>query len=680
MVDVLDPATLAILDVPGSHSLATVVGAANLEADSLRKRDGDPAYARLKHLRLSDLSAAHLPWFDSIASRVVDDISEIRKASGVKMAFSSAQAEKEATGEGMPRHFDPFWLSSVRAAFPLIAVVNRIDRRDFDPNTCGELRFIYRLAYYENAAKGESRSTLPMFLNVVYNYLPDAAGSCREVAQSWSNAPRFASAAEQAAWLLAGPLEPSRAKFRQIELNMQVARFPSEIGAGFGGQAIYLFRIFREDGSRLSPIPLENTPDVAAIRGSQSLKNALLKQLSDPANLRAIDQGAFTLENTDGKLLSTRALSFSTSGRERLGNRPYTAIFGAEAADLARTDFGGLQFVRSPKGLVERMNNLTCNGCHQAGGTAGFHMLGNAGTLNSTFNQVLLPFSSHYWAERTRREAYVASVADDQAPNVFRPHSVYPTASWSAPGSLPAFNRGFARDFCIPSTSDFAQGIGCASGSECRLDVSNSALGFSIGTCVATPNSIAGHACRKGVISTAKQDFSLGDLYNVRAINDVMDVDREMIDGGNRCGHPHGGVPLGRVAKACEADSSEGRLEFVDKLGDGRSPPQEICAMRGGPQFDECANSSNPPRCLDEAKIVRALLDTCYAGHFCREDYICQRLPEQVSRVYSSSTRALVAGRLKKLAELGVGFCVPNYFVFNMRADGHPVPEGRTTR
>jgi hypothetical protein len=99
--------------------------------------------------------------------------------------------------------------------------------------------------------------------------------------------------------------------------------------------------------------------------------------------------------------------------------------------------------------------------------------------------------------------------------------------------------------------------------------------------------------------------------------------------------------------------------------------------MRGGTQFDECAKSVNPPECLKNAKIARGLLDTCYEGHFCREDYICQRLPVEVSRLYAGMEKNLVASRLNKLTEKEIGFCVPNYFVFNMRTDGHLVPESR---
>lgn len=30
-----------------------------------------------------------------------------------------------------------------------------------------------------------------------------------------------------------------------------------------------------------------------------------------------------------------------------------------------------------------------------------------------------------------------------------------------------------------------------------------------------------------------------------------------------------------------------------------------------------------------------------------------------------------------RIQKLGIGFCQPKYFIFNMRADGHIIPKGR---
>ena len=688
VVDILEPGILAALDQPGRFSFATVIGAEAEERRSLAKRSGSSAYAKLNTIRLDDLAEGGNAAYDSLRSTLSNDVEDLKKTSGEKMAYSSEQAEVLAPAGNVARHFDPFWLTSTSAALPLVAVVNRIDKRDFFPGTCGEVRFIYRLAYYKpeqtrkrdgSAGVIESRSTLPFFLNVVYDRPEEADGTCQNTAQAWMTAPRNQGVKAMVDWALGHPLLKSGLRFKQIELNLQILRFPAGQKIDFGGQAIYLFRIFqwRPDGV-FAPIPLENTPNVSEIQRSKTLRADLLRQIS--SGLQKLDAGIFVLENTDGKLLASRALSFSTGGRARLANKPFTAIFGTDPAELKLLDLKSLSFLKSEKGVVERLNNLSCMGCHQSGGTAGFHMLGLTGTLNSAFNQVILPFSPHVYAERSRRAAYTQLVASGQSPNVFRPLSLMPAARWQGGRALPVFQNPKARDLCLLNSDDFSIRPTCESGTQCVATIGNLKVGAQIGECVPTQLVTPGYVCRKGPITTQPLNLLWGDLYNLAAFKDTIDVSQTIMGRGALCGHPKGGVPLGRISKPCDLDSPDGKLTFVDQLQYGDRPPKEICAMRGGPQFDECAKTKNPPECLSKAKIVRSYLDTCSVGNFCREDYICQQLPEDIARVYKTTReREEVASRVRKLGQLGIGFCVPNYFVFNMRSDGHIIPEGRLT-
>ena len=52
------------------------------------------------------------------------------------------------------------------ADYALIGVINRLDRVVFKSDSCGELRFLYRLEY----EKDKRASRLPMTINVVFIY------------------------------------------------------------------------------------------------------------------------------------------------------------------------------------------------------------------------------------------------------------------------------------------------------------------------------------------------------------------------------------------------------------------------------------------------------------------------------------------------------------------------------
>ena len=71
------------------------------------------------------------------------------------------------------------------------------------------------------------------------------------------------------------------------------------------------------------------------------------------------------------------------------------------------------------------------------------------------------------------------------------------------------------------------------------------------------------------------------------------------------------------------------------------------------------------------ANVGRGMLDTCSPTRFCREDYICQAMPEDLTRgAIKPSAQALNVLKTEK-----IGFCTPTYFVYQLRLDGHPNPK-----
>lgn len=124
------------------------------------------------------------------------------------------------------------------------------------------------------------------------------------------------------------------------------------------------------------------------------------------------------------------------------------------------------------------------------------------------------------------------------------------------------------------------------------------------------------------------------------------------------------GVPLGRVTRSCTSADMSLESFKADKI------PNEACAIVGGKGFEEMAKGYfNSLKFADG--VGRGMLDTCGPHKNCREDYICQEMPD-----FLTSTRFGVKPEtLAKLRTQGVGFCTPTYFVYQLRLDGHPNPK-----
>ena len=700
LTDVFDPQVLKQLDQPGRFSLATVLSELGGKEEQLEKSliQKLPAESRLRIIRLDELSKErNSRLFHSLQTKIQSDIQGIVKeivgnTTMKTVSRSVVQAYKDNSTGDIARHFDWEWLTSKFSAFPLIGVINRIDRRDFSQTGCGELRFIYRLAY---EVSKEDYSTFPVFLNVVYEY---QGSQCAAIANDWVSRGITPDQTENMTnWLLNGALRRGgQIKLKQIELNMQAVRFPSGLETKLGGQAIYLLRIFQPKSGKLVAIPLENTPDVAKILSKPNLMDALLAQLNDPRNLGKIDDGTFVLENTGNELLATIALSYSTTGRARLANKPFSVLF-AKKENLDKLKLNsGAKFIANKAGLLERLNNNTCTGCHQSNGTAGFHVLGGPNEYSPAFSRVVLPFSPHYYAEQTRRRVYTETLVRDGEPNAFRPHSFFPQATWSAAG-IPSFSSARLKDICIKAGS-FSKGINCDGGAVCKVNVTNEKNAVQFGECTLPDNApvaslFAGLTCRGGEIQEStlamtdkivsafgEQQAELATAFNSKSFKDSISGPTKFYANlpEERCGKPVGGVPLGRISKKCDEDLDAQRLKpldnYLNSSNNAGEYPAEFCAIRGGSYFDECAKKCDPVKCLADAKPARSMLDLCGMGRFCREDYICQQFPEEIADQFEHEGKADLKKRIVKLHQKQIGFCTPNYFVFNMRVDGRVLP------
>ena len=594
---------------------------------------GAPGAADLKALALDSE-----PWRD-FAATISRDISALR----TEMAAGGRKL-LEVTDDNIGRIMDPRWLTSEAAHMRLVGVVNRMDKADFHTVSgeldCGEARLLYRLAYDFRARGKRFASRMPFSINVVYTVKPDPDGSCAAAALVWK--PGVEDVAD-AGWLTGGPLAKDRLALRQIEVNAQIVRLPAGLETTFGGQAAYVLRVFTLENGKLAPKPLENTPDAARISTDPALKRELAAFVA--AEALAIDGGVFELP---AAFLAEKAVSWSTFGSIRAGNRPFAGLLSE--ADLAAVDFSGLPHFKDAKGLIARLDNSTCQGCHQAGAIAGFHFIGRDDATASPLNRIAVGMSPHFVAERERRQMWLAAVSGGFQPNAYRPLSAAPPADWSS--GDPDFARAAAGQPCSLDGKGYAERWFCAAGLECRA-IAKAAEGPEMGQCLLPLGSTkmySGQACLSGTVAT-KPGRPFNDRFKIdgQFAAFAPSISRDTFT----CRPPEIGVPGGLAYRAC----TQADRDFA-AFKPGKPAPDEICGLVGGKAFDKCAASNAFDECLSAA-TVRGNRQTCSAFLPCREDYMCQDFPPDTPKL----------ARVK-----GFGFCSPTYFVFQMRIDNHPTP------
>ncbi|MFT3953065.1 MAG: hypothetical protein QM722_01115 [Piscinibacter sp.] len=587
------------------------------------------------------------PAYGRLAETVSADVRELRRE-----IEASGRRLYEITDGNVGRIFELAWLTSPEARFRLVGVVARFDRRDFsaDPASCGELRLVYRLAYRMERGGRRLASRMPFSINVVHD-LERPAGGCAEIVRR--SVPPEGGA--QADWLASGPLTLVGARPRQIEINAQVVRFPSGLETTFGGQAAYLMRIFtvgETDGRAvLTERVLENTPDVARLKADAALRGELAAFLAERAG--EVDRGVFLVPD---RFLATKVISYSTYGSARLANRPYTEIFGARGEAFAAAA-GGNRYARTGPAFLERLDGATCQGCHQTGATAGFHLIGEDDPAISPLNRVLIGVSPHMAAERPRRAAYAEAMLAGREPDRFRPLPQAPPADWSG-GEGPRYRAATLGQACMPEATrrQFGAGWTCGAGSACTSLAGNEAVGLDFGQCLTTDRraEYSGQACLAGRIQTVSTAQPWRDRFTVTAQLNSRASAINFRD--HTCRPPVGGAPAGLAYRKC-TDEDRRFAGFRP----GAAPPNEICGFAGGRAFDICVASNDFASCLGDS-IVRGMRATCSADRMCREDFMCQALPGDLPE----------AGRVA-----GLGYCSPTYFLFQMRLDGHPDPRPR---
>jgi hypothetical protein len=514
------------------------------------------------------------------------------------------------------RTFDPAWLSANETRFELVGVANRLDLRHQALGACGELHLVYRLAYTTQDPDPERKvdSRLPFTVNVLVPQGDDGSG-CRTVANQWIDA----GGREDA--LLRGPLKSAalgaaRQAGARIELNYQLVRWPSSVRPDMGGHAEYKLRVFDVAGDTLRPRGLEDTPRTNLSAADKAELRAVLK-----ANVTAIDQGTFRLPE---KFQDDHAVSVAPRGAARAGNRPYAQLFKGDTF----ADFGlaGTQRVQSAQKLLHRLDGATCIGCHQSRGIAGFHLLGEERNGLQRLNALMVGASPHLLETAAWREGYVRAVAAGNTPS--------------------------ARPF-----ADFVPGKTGAYGSHCSLGSDPAFKEFTCSnglTCKAVDGSLLGVCLPSGQLQEGDSVEQATVTQTADPHDDRVNAQRQACTSG-RAAYSSDGFPNGMCHNTCTTigtPAGEGRV--CAGLPFGSNP-----VMRALGGFNQCLASKPFRYCLVNDQTP-TIIRSCDPENPCRDDYVC-------ARVYVPREEGVSSYDPQK------GVCMPPYFLFQGRVDGHKV-------
>jgi hypothetical protein len=561
-------------------------------------------------------------------------------------------------GEHQDRRFSARLLDDKHSGFVLTGVINRMDRAyrtvDGAPRltTCGEIRFIYRFTYDVKVGSTTVASRLPLTMAIVMNARDaDTTIGCAESAKRWIRLGALSSVQEQIEYLDAddGPLkylQPSQVD--RIEANIQLFRIPAGAKNDFGSHAEYLLRVFRWSAPNAAFLPtfLENQVDRELLLAKPKKLAEFRKWVLGADAIRDLDRGTLDIP---WPFLANRAISVSPGASSRSANQPFFGLLSDDDIRdaLQKAEAGGqlLRNLKSVNGFNRMINDLSCTGCHQTRAIAGFHFPGADPESEAASNAVHVPGSAHFLSDLPRRRAVVEAFASGSPPDFRRYFSARPDPRYKAALAATEIADGWGAT-CYSGADESFQDWQCRSGLSCR-GLAESSRNLGMGTCVTEGKVAIGDPLEFGVVSHAAYGAdeymrteppgpSKPNNYELpKTPSDRKDY--VAAHQGYRAEDLTGGFPAGML-----------RIAGCKDL-----PAEASCGRVARTGFNACIAGGRPWSLCVEKCTEPAGLRACDINRPCREDYIC-------------------TAPHKNLGATTAGTCIPPYFLFQFRADGHP--------
>jgi hypothetical protein len=390
--------------------------------------------------------------------------------------------------------FDRELLYSARTRFVLAGIVNRMDRAYVSPETCGEIRLIYRLTRLDEAPVGETANSprLPMTLNVILRAKGGKSAAsgggaltCKEIAQRWlaiANWPE--TGAELAKRLMApgGPLELiTPADIDRIETNLQIAHAPKSAVRDF--RTDYLMKVFRYNAQTqtFDEAPMENQIDRDRILADDRLKADFRTWLLAPENFRKFDRGTLLIPDQflAKSVIAPTPVGFAASQLQPAfglvqGEGDHPVFTESDVVTALEKNASTLQNIRSVAGFARRLNDIGCGGCHQTRGIGGFHFPGVDWMAAKPSNSTVVPASPHFFGDQVRRRDILTAFGDDRSPDFSRGFSSRPQTRGTMELAGTEYEDGWGSHCYAPRDNESKndksfRGWSCAEGLSCQI-------------------------------------------------------------------------------------------------------------------------------------------------------------------------------------------------------------------
>ncbi|HET7884638.1 MAG TPA: hypothetical protein VFL62_00300 [Bradyrhizobium sp.] len=398
--------------------------------------------------------------------------------------------------------FDREQLYSQATRFVLAGIVNRMDRAFVAPDSCGEIRLIYRLTQIDAPPVGDhgASARLPMTLNLVLKARADgsaAALTCATIARRWldtGNAPLTGAALADRLRAPDGPLASiGPGNIERIETNLQIVHVAQSPQHEF--RTDYLLKVFDYDrkANVFEEATLEDQIDRERLLSDEKLKGEFKAWLLDPSHLAEFDRGTVLIPQ---EFLAKAAIAPIPIGFSASPSQPSFGLMQGEGDNpvfsnaevvtaLQKAAARGikLQNIRSVAGFARRLNDITCAGCHQTRGIGGFHFPGVDWMAQNPNNATIVPASPHFFGDQVRRREILTEIQDGKAVDFSRGFSERPQLRGSHELAGTEYDDGWGAH-CYgarPKAADNDKSYtawGCAKGLSCQVMSEASRMGM----------------------------------------------------------------------------------------------------------------------------------------------------------------------------------------------------------